>query len=467
MGIMMQRTCNWIREKTEGVLHGSPVDKFLLVNGVSTDSRMLQENQLYIPLVGERFDGHDFLKEAIAKGAAAALWEEGRALPIESAIPIIVVSDTLLALQQLAANYREELAVQVIGITGSNGKTTTKDLISSVFSIKYKTHKTQGNLNNHIGVPLTILSMPGDTEIAIIEMGMNHAGEIRVLSSITKPDMVIITNIGESHLEFLGSREGITQAKLEIKEGLKDEGIIVFDGDEPLLINELTKDPHKQIRVGWGKANDYIPSNVEAKGFEGSVFQVEKLQDASFYLPLMGRHNIKNALYAIAAASSFSLSHTEMSMGLQQMKMAEMRLEINVVGNGMKVINDTYNSSPTSVQSSIETLLELDSSMEKWVLLGDMNELGKEEERYHCELGEYLATTGISRIYTIGDRGRWISLAARKADPDPMRIIHHFTSRTSAAKELIEEGHNHVLLLVKSSRSLHLEEVITYLSKGE
>lgn len=247
---------------------------------------------------------------------------------------------------------------------------------------------------------------------------------------------------------------------------MKDDGVIIFDGDEPLLTNMLTKDKHKRIRVGWKEENDLIPDKVDQKGFNGLIFQVQQLKGVSFHLPLLGKHNIKNALYAIAVAQLFSLAMDEISGGLRESKMTGMRLEVNVVHNGMKVINDTYNSSPTSVRSSIETLLELEPTMEKWVLLGDMNELGEQEEKYHFELGQYIVTKKISRIYTIGNRGRWVAKAASRMNQDPSRVIKHFSTRASAAEELLKEGHHHVLLLVKSSRALQLEEVVTYLSKG-
>lgn len=460
----MQRNCDWLNKVTEGSLHGGPVDKYLMVQGVSTDSRTIQANQLYIPLSGDRFDGHHFITQAIENGAAASLWQSDHPLPMKNQIPLIVVPDTLLALQKMASAYREELSVQVIGITGSNGKTTTKDIVASVMSVKYKTHKTQGNLNNHIGVPLTLLAMPEDTEVAVIEMGMNHAKEIEKLSLIVKPDIVVITNIGESHIEFLGSREGIADAKLEIKEGLKKEGIILFDGDEPLLRERFKTDTHRQTTVGWKAGNDVYPYNVEQKGLEGSVFQTK---EATFYLPLVGKHNIKNALFAMAIAQRFHLTDGDINIGFKRIQMTGMRLEVNMVQNGMKVINDTYNSSPTSVRSAIQLLLELEPTLEKWVLLGDMNELGMEEESYHREIGEYVAQEKISRIYTIGNRGSWIKEAAQMVNHNPKRVIHHFPSLISATEELLKEGHSNVLLLVKGSRSLQLEQIVTHLIKGE
>ena len=232
---MIVRTCEWLEEMTDGTFVGSPVDRSRLIRGVMTDTRKAKEGSLFVPLKGENVDGHQFLEQAIQGGAAASLWKEGVPFPDNLSIPLILVNDPLIALQKLASRYRRELDIPIIAITGSNGKTTTKDLIASVLSVKYQVGKTEGNLNNHIGVPLTLLSMSEQTEIGVVEMGMNHKGEIAHLSKIARPDGAVVTNVGESHLAYFRSRAEIADAKLEICEGIRGNGFLIIHGDEPLL----------------------------------------------------------------------------------------------------------------------------------------------------------------------------------------------------------------------------------------
>ncbi|MFD1423582.1 UDP-N-acetylmuramoyl-tripeptide--D-alanyl-D-alanine ligase [Laceyella sediminis] len=461
----MERTCEWISHVTGGKLVGPPTARHLLVRGVSTDTRTLQANQLYVPLVGERFDGHQFLNQAVDKGAAAALWSSHQPVPETPPIPLIVVDDTLSALQRIASSYRDEMQVQVVAVTGSNGKTTTKDLIAAVLSEAYRVHKTKGNLNNHIGVPLTLTSMSEDTQVAVVEMGMNHAGEIEVLSHLAKPDVAVITNIGESHLEFLGSREGIAKAKLEIKKGLNERGPLIYDGDEPLLAGLLADDPHPKVRVGWSDELDESPVDVEMVGVEGFRFRSRRC-GTPFVLPLLGRHNVKNALMAVAVGRALGMEETAIARGLAKVQLTGMRLELKQAANGMDIIDDAYNASPTSMRAAIDLLMELAPEKEKWALLGDIREIGSTEEQYHRELGAYAVEKGVSRLYTVGERGRWIAEGARSAASGSACVIHHFSSHEEAAQLLSAEGNAHILLLVKASRAVQLDIVIRKLTEG-
>ncbi|MBA4601165.1 UDP-N-acetylmuramoyl-tripeptide--D-alanyl-D-alanine ligase [Thermoactinomyces mirandus] len=460
----MERTCNWILKTTDGEWFGSPVDIFRLVKGVSTDTRTLCPNQLYIPLTGEHFDGHQFIGQAVERGAAAALWKKGRPLPESPDIPFIVVNDPLKALQQLAAGYRAESRVKVIAVTGSNGKTTTKDLVASVLSERYSVHKTKGNLNNHIGVPLTLLSMPEQTDLAVVEMGMNHSGEIAVLSKIARPDVAVITNIGESHIEHLGSREGIARAKLEIREGLSSDGTIIFDGDEPLLRLYLRDETRSQIRVGWLEDADDAPEQAEVMGTRGIVFRSRK-KGTWFTLPLLGRHNIKNALYAVEVARHFSLTEQEIASGLANANLTGMRLELKKAKNGMLIINDAYNASPTSMRAALDLLAEIEPEREKWALLGDILEIGEQEESYHREIGVYAMKKGINRLYTIGERGRWIYEGAVEAKNSAQTLVH-FHTLDDAVNSLTKEGNQKSVLLVKASRAAQLDQIVNKMTEG-
>src|SRR5690625_883132 len=286
-------TTNWLTT-IFSEYEGAANDR-ISIEEVSTDSRVKARKSLFIPLVGENFDGHAHVKQAFDNGAVAVLWEKQKTLPdfLPTDFPVFYVDDTLVALQQLAASYRNDINPTVIGITGSNGKTTTKDIVSSVVKTTYKTHHTKGNLNNHIGLPLTILSMERDTEIIVLEMGMSHAGEIEKLSRIARPDYAIITNIGESHIEYLGSRQGIANAKLEILEGMGENSHLIIDGDE-----ELLNPVHQKVNVttcGFYKSNDVVIEQAHIFQ-EKTQFQVD---GETYAISLLGKHHALNATYAI------------------------------------------------------------------------------------------------------------------------------------------------------------------------
>lgn len=255
------------------------------IRGVSIDSRKIEEGNLFIPFKGEHVDGHQYVKSAIEKGAGASLWQKDVPNPPED-IPLIFVEDPLKALQALAKNYLMQLSVKVVGITGSNGKTTTKDMVAALLSTQYRVHKTSGNYNNHIGLPLTILTMSEDTEVAVLEMGMSGRGEIELLSKLAEPDLAIITNIGEAHLLDLGSREGIAEAKLEIMSGLKEDGVLIYHGDEPLLKERVEGHSIRNLTFGLGHQNtvyaEYIKTREKDTLFKTNLYGTE------FVLPVLG-----------------------------------------------------------------------------------------------------------------------------------------------------------------------------------
>lgn len=458
----MERKVEWVAQVTGGKLVSTSfTDKWLVATGVSTDTRSLVEGNLYVPIVGETFDGHQFIEDASSKGAVVALWQSDHALP-EANIPLIVVPDTLTSLQQLAAKYRIEVGSKVVAITGSNGKTTTKDMVASVLATKYSVHKTAGNLNNHIGLPLTILSMSMSTEIAVLEMGMNHLGEIARLSQIARPDIAMVTNIGESHIGYLGSREKIAEAKLEICEGLAKNGILLVDGDEPLLRNLPSV---KSMTIGWDSHFcEETPTDIQSLGLDGWRFRSS--QTGSLYtMPLLGQHNVKNALFAIEVGRRFDVAEEKIAAGLQQIPMTSMRLEVLTAKNGMKVINDAYNASPTSMKAALDILTEIEPTLEKWALLGGVEELGDQEVFYHQQIGEYAVKSGISKLITVGTKGYWIHEASLHVDEVQVERIH-FESNEEAAGYLQGAGNTNVLLLVKASRLAKLEHIVKQLIEG-
>jgi len=422
--------------------------------GVGTDTRENLTNKLFIPLKGENFDGHDYIAEAIKRGARASLWRKGLPRPktISANFPLIRVEDPLVGLQELAQSYLKKINPKVIAITGSNGKTTTKDLVYSVCQTAYQTHGTEGNFNNHIGLPLTILAMPEETEVLVLEMGMNHFGEIERLSEIAEPDIAIITNIGESHIEFLGSREGITKAKLEVISHMKKDGLLIYDGDEPLI--ELSN-PINTATVGFNKGNDYWINDCRVLN-DGTTFKINQ-QNPTFKIPLIGKHQAKNAVYSYVVGQKIGLTHDQIQQGLANHTVTNMRFETIPGRNGAVLINDAYNASPTSMRVTIDTFTQLEGYQEKILVLGDMLELGMRSSDYHIELGKIIPES-IDILYTTGNEAKQISQNA------PIQA-KHFSTKEALINELDKKLTKGTIILFKASRGLKFEEMIEQLKE--
>jgi UDP-N-acetylmuramoyl-tripeptide--D-alanyl-D-alanine ligase len=459
--MMITRTLQEIQEMTAGSGLAAQYNH-LVISGVSTDTRTLCKGNLYVPLKGEKFNGHAFVKDAFAKGAVAALWEKNEP-DFPQDVPLIFVDDTLQALQRLASRYREQLSVKVIGITGSNGKTTTKDMTAAILSTQYKVQKTEGNLNNHIGLPLTLLRLEETTEVAVVEMGMSNFGEIELLSNLAKPDAAIVTNIGESHMQELGSRDGIAKAKLEIVSGLKEDGVFVYNGDEPLLTTRVQKMnlSQKTLTFGNQNSNDYYPLTVSLKA-NGTTFTVNQAPDVSFFIPILGKHHVYNALAAISIARFFGISWGNIKSGLERLQVTKMRMEIIKGKDGLTIINDAYNASPTSMKAALELLGELTGYEKKVAVLGDMLELGEKEIEFHEEIGRMLNENIADYILTYGRLGKAIALAAQPSFPEGR--VKTYDSKETLAADLAGLVSGKDVVLLKASRGMKLEEVIKYIT---
>lgn len=433
----------------------------LTINGVSTDSRVDLNGKLFIPLIGEKFDAHQFLPQAIENGASAVLCSrEFSNVPTNASV--ILVDDTLEALQKLSKSYLSEWNGKIVGITGSNGKTSTKDILTSILSAKYKVHKTQGNFNNHIGLPLTVLAMAEHTEVAVLEMGMSNFGEIEFLSNLAEPDAAIITNIGESHMQELGSRAGIAKAKLEIASGLSKNGLLVINGDEPLLI-EGTKDKNLIYTIetfGFSESNDVYPTFIEMNE-SGSEFEINKTKDVRFKLGVLGKHNISNTLAAIAVARKLSLTWDEISSGMQNLEMTKMRMELLKNENGITIINDAYNASVTSMKAALLFASELKGYNRKFVVFGDMLELGDQEIAFHEEIGEEVVNLHFDFLYTFGPLSKFAATSAfEQMDSSKVKS---FEDKNKLIEDLLQQVGPNDLVLVKASRGMKLEEVVNAL----
>ncbi|MRX72100.1 UDP-N-acetylmuramoyl-tripeptide--D-alanyl-D-alanine ligase [Bacillus lacus] len=434
-------------------------DESIMLNGVTTDSRSIVEGSLFIPLIGEKFNGHTFAEKALSEGAAAVLWQEGQPNPPSDG-PVIFVQDTLSALQQLAGEYRRQIGVKVVGVTGSNGKTTTKDLIAAVAGTKYTVHKTKGNFNNHIGLPLTLLEMNEDTEVAVLEMGMSARGEISTLSKLAEPDIAVITNIGESHLMDLGSREGIAEAKLEIIEGLHAEGVFIYIGDEPLLQERITWATQNCITFGEDEENQLYPVSVESAS-NGMTFTVND-SSQEFYVPILGRHNVLNSLAALAAGRSLGITDEEAAKGLRALEMTRMRLEMSESKEGYSIINDAYNASPTSMKAGISLTEDMGGYHRKILILGDMLELGEKEEDFHREVGEFINPEKTSLVITYGKLGKNIAEGALKKLGEER--VFSFEDKAELISFIQNTAASGDLLYLKASRAMKLEEVVEAVS---
>lgn len=428
----------------------------LQVNGICTDTRQIKPGSLFIPIVGERFNAHNFVQEAVDQGAAASLWAKDQPNP-PGGINLIFVDDTVIALQELATSYLRSLNAKVVGITGSNGKTTTKDMMASVLSTTYKVQKTEGNFNNHIGMPLTILSLDEDTEMIVLEMGMSGFGEIELLSTIAEPDAAIITNIGESHLQDLGSRDNISKAKLEITSGMVSGGTLVINGDETLLTEKADSDRYRVITFGESENCEYTAKEI-VQELNQTSFLINGDTSKPYLISIPGKHNVMNALAVIAVAKSFGIEEQAIQQGLKQIKMTGMRLERVETKNGLTIINDAYNASPTSMKAAVSLAEDLKGYAKKYVVLGDMLELGDDEINFHTSAGEEIDPLKIDGVFTYGNLAMHINKGARRVFSEEQ--ARHFESKEALISHLKAVTEPEDLLLVKGSRGMKLEEVV-------
>jgi UDP-N-acetylmuramoyl-tripeptide--D-alanyl-D-alanine ligase len=436
----------------------------VLVRGVSINTKTIQPGDLFIPFKGEKVNGHQYVAQAFEKGAAAALWQKDEPNPPQD-VPLLFVEDSEKALQQMARAYRNEHQATFIGITGSNGKTSTKDLVAGVLSPYFCVQKTAGNFNNNLGLPITILSLDEDTDFAVLEMGMSGYGEIEFLSTIAKPHFVAITNIGEAHMQDLGSREGIAKAKFEIVAGLQPKGCLFYDGDEPLLRPFIQKMNDEKlvpsintISFGSDPSNAVSVQSIEATE-NGSEFNVTGLINDQFMIPVLGKHQVKNALVAILIAQKAGLTNDQIKDSLKNVTLTDMRMQVIPAKNGSLFINDAYNAAPTSMKAAITFIRETTIRPEKWLVLGDMLELGDDEQRYHEELAEYITPQDFAGVCLYGPRMKWLYDKLQSLFADT-QVVWSENDYEPIRNTLRSSTSSHSIILVKGSRGMALENVI-------
>lgn len=430
-----------------------------VVTGVSIDTRTLKEGDLFIPFRGESVNGHRFVEQAFEKGAAACFWLTDEPNPPENK-PIIFVDDPQNALQKMAKCYRDEHKATFVGITGSNGKTSSKDIVASMLSPFFKVQKTIGNFNNDLGLPITILSLDEDTEIAVLEMGMSSFGEIEFLSTLSKPHYAIITNIGEAHMQDLGSREGIAKAKFEIIEGLHEDGMLFYDGDEPLLTKLIQTKPNLHAKsFGLKTPNAIVGSNIVMTE-KGSSFFVSGEIEGEFSIPILGEHQVTNALGAMLLARSLKLTDEQIRQGLANVTLTDMRMQLIPTESGILFLNDAYNAAPTSMNAAIRFMQSTSIRTDKWLVLGDMLELGDHEKKYHEEIAEVIDEQKISNVCLYGPRMKWL-YEKLKQKFNSENLLYSENQYEQIAQHIKKNANDQTIILLKGSRGMKLETVIS------
>lgn len=431
---------------------------------VCTDSRKAEVGDLFFPLIGENNDGHDFLGQVLERGCRTIIVSDESKIPKTAFLAdgmqpdVISVENTTKALQDLAEYYLGTLPLKhKIAVTGSVGKTSTRDMMYYIASTKYKTGRNMKNFNNWFGLPLSILEFPPDTEAAVLEMGMDNFGQIQTLAEIVKPDIALITNIGVSHIENLGSREGILKAKLEVTSCFDENSTLIVNGDCDLLTAEHVSGAYRLISVGSGSESEYRIDEVSDFGIEGINFKLtHQAKTYEISLDIPGAHNAGNAALAIAAGELMGIDIDTAKKGLAEVKLTEKRLNIKEK-SGIKIIDDTYNAAPASMMSALNTLMQTEGKR-RIAILGDMYELGSETEAAHRQVGEYAGEKNLDMLIAVGEFAEgYESGAALHMPKDRILYFREKRELLERVRELLLPGD---VVLVKASRGMKLEEAV-------
>lgn len=440
-----------------------------LEGGVSIDSRTLSPGQLFFAIVGPHHDGHDYLVEVGARGAAGVVISHqaesrAKAKELEPGLLVLVVSDTTRALQDLAAGVRRRSAIRVVAVTGSMGKTTTKEAAATAIGSAYRVLKSEGNLNNFYGLPLSLLGYT-DEEVAVLEMGMSAPGEIARLTEIARPDVGVLTNVAEVHLEFFDSLAQIAEAKGELLVGLGPDATAVVNADDPLVLEQARKFSGRKIRFGFGESSDLRASAVQSSS-GGLRFRAERGKDAyEVRSSLHGRHNVYNLLAGLAAASALEVPLAAAVQALASLPPARHRGERLDFGRGFVLIDETYNSSPRALSAALESLSEEDQARRRIAVVGDMLELGERSEALHREIGRQVAESNLDRVVGVGNLGRFVADAAVEAGV-PVEAVSSVDDAEQAGRLLAGELRAGDVVLLKASRGVGLDRAIEVLRQA-
>lgn len=446
-----------------GELRASQPD--LPVENICTDSKQVKTGDLFVAIKGERFDGHDFVNEVAAKNVTGILIERKKAPSTLPDCPVLLVDDSRAALGKIAAAYRSEFHLPVFAVGGSNGKTTTKELVASVLKQKYATLWSEASFNNDIGVPATLMRLNKSHQAAVVEVGTNHPGELAGLVRIVQPMFGILTNIGREHLEFFGDLAGVAQEEGWLAELLPPHGTLFLNGDNEWSAQIANRTKATVVRVGLGDKNDWRARSIRLdKG--GATFQVEgpaAEYNGEYRINLLGRHQVQNTLFAIAAGAAVGVSRAETQRGLTECQPAKMRMQY-WEANGVRVLDDAYNANADSVRAALETLCDLPLQGRRVAILGDMAELGAQSGAAHMEVGRYAAELKIGQLFTVGPMAAEMAKAAREAGLTRVIEFADVEAAVRAVKNFLKPGD---VVLLKASRSSRLERIAETLKSGK
>lgn len=429
-------------------------DDTLIVEKICTDSRKAEKGDLFFALIGDNHDAHKYLPQVSEAGCSCVVISDAEKCP--EGVTAVLVDDTTKALQQLASWYLKQLDIRKIAVTGSTGKTSTRDLTYYVCSEKFKTQKNVGNLNNHLGVPLTILSFDEDIQVGILEMGMDKFGEIDLLADIVRPDIGLITNIGMSHIENLGSRDGIFKAKMELTHYFDENSVLIASRDEEYLNEDRINGSYRLVTAGCDGNSNYIISHIDDFGAEGIQFNLEHNgQMQHFSLPVPGRHNAFNAALAVAAGAELGISMEEAARGLAKTQLTDKRLTVRGK-NGIKIIDDTYNASPDSMKAAIDVLMKT-RGIRNVAILGDMFELGEGSKLQHELIGRYAAERNVELLIAIGEDS---AETARGAAESGLENVLYYKDKNTFYEEMNSVIDTGDVILIKGSRGMEMDKIV-------
>lgn len=453
--LMEPRSLQYMADACEGLLlAGLPAS---LASRVSTDSRAVRPGDLFVALKGERFDGHAFAAQAAADGAVGLVLDRAQ---LPSPLPkcgVVAVKDTRKAFGQMAARYRHDFPIPLIAVAGSNGKTTTKDILATVLAQKFNTLRSEASFNNDVGVPATLLNLTDDHQVAVLEFGTNHPGELASLLKLARPRFGVITGIGREHLEFFGGLPGVLEEEGSLAQLLPPDGRLFINGDSWGAEDLMRRASAPAVCVGLGTQNDWQATGVrmDERGIAFGVRSRTASFGREFRLPLLGRHQVANALLAIAVAAEFGMSPEEVQRGLLSCVPAKMRLEFCVAG-GVRILDDSYNANADSMRAALETLRDFPCHGRRMALLGDMAELGDHARAAHVEIGQFALECKVEHLFTLGEMASVTAEAARRAG---VKFVQEFADVASAAEGLRKVVRPDDIVLLKASRVAGLERI--------
>lgn len=436
-----------------------------MLRGISIDSRSAREKSLFVAVPGERFDGHQFVAEAVKKGVRAILVAKDKLPAVDrdalGRVAVVSVKDTKRALGNLAAWHKERFAVPTVAVTGTNGKTTTKEMVAEVLSTKFTVVKSPRSYNNLVGVPLTVFRLNPGSEAMVVELGMSELGEIGILTRMAKPNIGVITNIGPAHLQSMHSLDRITRAKLELADNMSSPKILVLNADDPVLAKRIREQKQGEKIVSFGIDNraDFQADRIESRPDGCVSFRLNR--DVTVDLLLLGKHNVYNALAALAVGSLMGVDAPSAKKRLERYTASDLRMELVHI-KGIMVINDSYNANPVSMVKALETLQQMKTTGRKMAVLADMLELGGQAVDFHLEVGRKVAELGVDVLLAVGQTARHIARGAKEAGMNP-DDVWSFDDNQQVVNHLLENLKPGDLVLVKGSRKMKTEEVVAAL----